>query len=250
MPLLISYSGSRVTLTLVLAESAVELIPPEINRHPSVLAYAKRRGKQPEKMLLDRTYHHSAMVELQRKMERKGTAGPLTDVGRRGRPDIVHLTLLEALGTPLNLKGQLTTYVHTLDGHVIEINPRVRLPRNYDRFLGLIEQLYEEGRAPPEGEPLLSLRKMALRDLLEKIAPSFVVALSSEGRRQSVREICSRLAAEKSPLALIGGFPRSHFTQSTKELADEIVSIWGGVLEAWIVAGRLIYEFERSIGLD
>ena len=50
---------------------------------------------------------------------------------KRGRPDIVHLCLLEALESPLNKNKILSVYVHTYDNKIIYINPEVRLPRNY-----------------------------------------------------------------------------------------------------------------------
>jgi rRNA small subunit pseudouridine methyltransferase Nep1 len=66
---------------LVLAESALELVPSELRRHPAVLADAKRRRKKPGEILLDRSRHHPAMRDL-------------PDASRRGRPDIVHQVLL------------------------------------------------------------------------------------------------------------------------------------------------------------
>ena len=65
---------------------------------------------------------------------------------KRGRPDIVHFTLLEALGSPLNLEGLLKIYVHTYSGYVIDVRPEVRLPRDCNRFSGLMEQLFQEGK--------------------------------------------------------------------------------------------------------
>jgi len=73
----------------------------------------------------------------------------LTNASKRRRPDIAHFTVLEALGSPLNKEGVLRTYMHTLDDRVITVSPKIRLPRNYDRFVGLIEQLFQKDRIPP-----------------------------------------------------------------------------------------------------
>ena len=116
-------------LSLILAESAVELVPNEIAGHPAIAKLAKRKKKEPRQLVLDQSYHHAAIVRL-------GKSG----VGR-GRPDIVHFSLLVALGSPLNSDGQLNCFVHTRDDHVIALDPRTRLPRNTDRFTDLIEQL-------------------------------------------------------------------------------------------------------------
>jgi len=48
----------------------------------------------------------------------------------------------------LNKAGMLEVYVYTIQGHAIIIDPSTRLPRNYNRFTGLFEQLFKEGRTP------------------------------------------------------------------------------------------------------
>ncbi|TMI50430.1 hypothetical protein E6H22_01350 [Candidatus Bathyarchaeota archaeon] len=80
-----------LTLTLILAESSIELVPNEIAGHPAILSWARRKKKDPHRLILDQSYHHSAILRL-------GGSG----VGR-GRPDIAHFSLLVALGSPLTL---------------------------------------------------------------------------------------------------------------------------------------------------
>ena len=76
-------------LNLFFVESSLELVPRKIARHPSVTRNAQREGKNPEGVLLDRSLHHHAMLSL-------------PEAEKRGRPDIIHFCLLEALGSPLN----------------------------------------------------------------------------------------------------------------------------------------------------
>ncbi|MHA2377484.1 MAG: hypothetical protein ACXAB9_15110 [Candidatus Thorarchaeota archaeon] len=85
------------------------------------------------------------------------------------------MTLLES---PLCKAGQLSIHLHIQDGRVIKVNPDVRLPRNYDRFVGLIEQLLLRGRVPPEGEPLLQVIELDLSDLLTVLTKSTNESLS------------------------------------------------------------------------
>ncbi len=226
-------------LTLVIAEAALELVPRELHRHPSVRAHAKRKGKQPGEIILDRTYHHAAMRQL------KGFPEP----DRRGRPDIVHFSLLEALGSPLNLSGQLRCYVQTWQEKMIMIDPKVRLPRNYDRFVGLVEQLFAVGAVPENGPALLTLRYEKLADLLRENKASPVILLSRAGRTETMEVIVKILSQEPNPTVLVGGFPHGRFTRETMSLAKETISIDRDPLEAWTVISRLVYEFERAIGL-
>src|SRR6267143_5045547 len=141
-------------LSLILAESSIELVPNEIAGHPAIIRWAKTKKKDPRHLILDQSYHHSAILRL-------GKSGVA-----RGRPDIVHFSLLLALGSPLNADNQLHCIVHTRDDHVITIDPHTRLPRNTDRFTGLIEQLYQESVVPSSGLPLMKLSKEYLKDML------------------------------------------------------------------------------------
>jgi rRNA small subunit pseudouridine methyltransferase Nep1 len=166
-----------------------------------------------------------------------------------GRPDIIHTSLLQVLETPLNWVNQLRIFVHTQDNQVISINPKVRLPKNYTRFVGLIEQLFMERQVPKMGEPLLSVEKMTLQSLLQRLKPIRVAAFSTLGNPTMMRDLTGSLCKLKDPLAMIGGFPRGHFTGSTRKLADDLVSVDPQSLDAWIVAGRFVYDFEWALGL-
>ncbi|MEM2943053.1 MAG: 16S rRNA methyltransferase [Candidatus Bathyarchaeia archaeon] len=221
-------------LTIILAESSLELMPAELVDHPVVRRDASRRRKRSEQLLLDRSYHHRAMSRL-------------IDSEKRGRPDIIHITLLTSLGTPLNLMGALRIYVHTLKDWIIDVSPNARIPRNSERFKGLIEQLFDVGRVPPEGSPLLRVQEMTLHDLKRHINPTYTVGLTVKGRDRKVTELASFLVRQKRPTVIIGGFPHGHFTEATEQLTDELVSIYPRSLEAWVVVSELISAYEAAV---
>jgi len=225
-------------LNLVLAESAIETIPEKLWKHPSVQKYAKLRRKHPRFVVLDRSFHHRAMKSLEQS-------------AKRGRPDIVHFALLEALGSPLNKEGQLQVYAHTLNDYVITVNPQTRLPRNYGRFVSLIEQLFEYGRVPPQQTQtaLLTLERKTLAQLIREVKPSYVLAFSRIGKPCMLEEAISRLSNEKKPVMIVGGFPHGHFSEATLKLVNETVSIDPDMLETWTVTSRAIYEYERALSL-
>jgi rRNA small subunit pseudouridine methyltransferase Nep1 len=173
----------------------------------------------------------------------------LRDSEKRGRPDIVHFALLEALGTPLNKEGYLRIYVHTINNHVVQVNPEVRLPKNYTRFAGLFEQLFQLRRIPPAGPALLLLERKNLDQLLQDIECNYVVAFSTKGSPGKLDETMQKLHARERPAVLIGGFAHGHFSETTAKLADEIVCIDPEMLEAGVVTSRVIYDYERAISL-
>lgn len=223
-------------LTLILAESALETIPKSLWKHPSIIRYTEKRSKSPELILLDRSYHHTAMKTLR-------------DSEKRGRPDIVHFALLEALGSPLNKERLLQVHVHTFSDYVITVAPETRLPRNYNRFIGLMEQLFEFKKIPPTGNPLLTVKKQKLPQLLRTVEPTYVLAFSRKGKKCTFEDAVSRLSNKEKPVAIVGSFPHGHFSKETAELADETVAIDPEMLETWTVTSRLIYEYERAISL-
>lgn len=225
-------------LTLIIAESAIELVPNEIAGHAAVRSSARRKKKDPRRLILDQNYHHAAILRLER-----------TGVGR-GRPDIAHFSLLLALGSPLNLDGRLQCFVHTRDEHVITVDSEARLPRNADRFVSLLEQLYEQSRVPPVGPWLLSLKRQSLKGLIRELSPDYVVALTTQGKPKPLGEIANRLANRERPVVIVGGFPEGHFSKKTLELATEADRVDKRRLEAWTIVARVVYDFERAIGIE
>ena len=229
-----AYFSFRKMLHLVFVEAALEPVPPGIIGHPSVRRNAKRRKKPPGETLLNRSLHHSVMDRL-------------PDDHKRGRPDITNICLLEALGSPLNREGRLSTWIHTYGDYTIEVAPEARLPRDCNRFNSLVEQLFVHGVVPPEGkEPLMKLTQQGLEPLKVEIAPSLTVALTSHGEPTDLETLASRLASEEAPAVFIGAFPHGSMSEETLALADEAISIYPEPLEAWVVTSRLIYEYEKA----
>jgi len=174
----------------------------------------------------------------------------LTDKERRGRPDIIHLTLLEALGSPLNLEGLLRVYVHTYNNHIIFFKPETRLPRNFNRFIGLMEQLFEKRKVPPAGEALITLREGSLEMLLDEINLDYSVVLSRNGRPEPPSKLSERLAKHEETAVVIGGFPQGHISEQSLRLINEQISIDPSSLDAWVAASRLLSAYETAIGLS
>ena len=216
-------------LYFVLAESALELVPKEIRKHPAVVSDAKRRGKDASEILLDRSFHHSAMAKLK-------------DSEKRGRPDLVHAALLSVTGTPLYSEGQVKIFVHTCDGLVLEIAEKTRIPKNYLRFRGLMEEALVE--RPKQG--LVRVHSMGVKELVRTVSSDGVFGLSVQGKMMSLGELAKMLTASKNPTVFVGGFPHGHFSPETLSVTDQLVRIHANPLEAHVVASRVIYEVEKA----
>ncbi|MFZ7137269.1 MAG: 16S rRNA methyltransferase [archaeon] len=223
-------------LTFILAEAALETVPQTVWNHSSVKRHAKRQNKLPKQLLLDRTLHHAAMLKLKNNL-------------KRGRPDIVHFVLLEALGSPLNKEGFLQVFVHTCNDHVVRVNPKARLPKNYNRFVGLIEQLFQQEKVPLDGKALLSLEQKTLAQLIAEINPDYVLGFSKNGEPKTIETAVSNLEKNQNPAVIVGGFAHGHFSENTVQLFDETVCVDSEMLETWTITSRIIYDYERSFSL-
>ncbi len=218
-------------LSLVIAESALELVPHEVRRHPAVVNDAARRERDPSKILLDRSLHHAAMVGLKEDY-------------KRGRPDIVYMTLLSVTGTPLYEEGSVKVYVHTRDDVVLEIAEKTRLPKSYLRFRNLVEKHLSE----KSSDELVRVHEMNIRELLRKIVkPDFVAGLSTQGKGETLEGLAETLVGRKNPCVVIGGFPHGHFSAGTLAILDGFARIHSRALDAHVVASRVVYEVEKRL---
>jgi rRNA small subunit pseudouridine methyltransferase Nep1 len=222
-------------LTLLLAEAEIELMPTELTNHPSVIAHARQRRKPPARILLDSNYHHAAMTNL-------------PEGRRRGRPDITHLFLLTALESIVNKKGQLKIFIHTRNNILITINPETRIMRNYERFQGLIETLFEKQIVPDKNHPLLSLQyNISLIQTITQLQIDKIITFSTEGSPTILSEYFKEIQKQKTHdvLCIIGGFPSGTFHTDLTTITTKKVSLYPEMLPAWTVASEILVNYEN-----
>lgn len=227
-------------LHVILLECAIELVPRELTSLKEIQANARRRRKKPGQLMLDQTHHGRAMARLD-------------GMEKRGRPDITFLSLLSILETPLCKAGLLTVHLHLVDGRVIEISPDVRLPRNYDRFVGLFEQLLMNGRIPPEGEPLARMIDTSLPDLIGNLAAGSgesLVLLAIEGGIKTSAESLRNMLPQDSTMPVIlgvGAFPHGDLSDSVKELFSTHLELDKEVMMAWHVCAKVLWTYSWRV---
>ena len=219
-------------LTIILVESSLELIPKELSNHQSVLAYSKKFNKNISNTLLDNSWHFGAMKGLKNEI-------------KRGRPDIVHLTLLSICTSPAFYENKIRVFVHTVNNEIISINNNTRLPKSYHRFQGLIEKLFLTKKIKSETEILMEIEHSSLSKLISKINPAKVIGLTTEGQKTTFEKLIHQ--TQENSCILIGGFQKGHFNKETEKIIQEAFSIHDSSLEAHLVASRLVYEYEKTI---
>ena len=230
-------------LHIILLECALELVPAELTSLKEVQRFAAFRGRRPQDILLDQTHHGRSMTRL-------------PDAERRGRPDIVFISLMSMLESPLCKAGLLTIHLHLRDDRIIEISPEVRLPRNYDRFVGLVEQLLATGSVPPEGPSLMKVVRKTLPDFMSELTEGHEGALSilaiESGKATSINDLGFLLPSTPSvPVVFgVGAFPHGDFNDSTPRLFANHISLDKDVMMAWHVCSEVLWTYSWKVGLS
>ncbi len=216
-------------LTLILADAELEVVPAPLADHPAVRTSARKRGRSPSTILLDSSLHHPALQKF-------------SEGDRRGRPDITHLFVLLCLDSVLNAQGQLRTVVHTRNDDVIRFAPETRIPKNYPRFVGLMEDLFQKGAVPDE-KPLLVLeRGKSLEKLLDEL-PSPKWVFKEDGEPVNLWTEFANLRGDL--VAVVGGFPHGDFRSPVARLCDRVVSIHEEPLRAWTVTSEILVAYRQ-----
>jgi len=195
-----------VNLVIVLVDAELELAPGPAERCIPVL---------------DAFCHRDAMRSL-------------PGASRRGRPDIVHSTLLLCQGSELNRQGRLQVYVHTREDKVIEVGRDTDVHPNYVRFLQEMGSLLRGKEVPGY---VLSARY--LRTLVRGIGADLRVALSPSGDDVPLAQVFEG-AGGGTVLAMIGAFPEGDFVSSVYELADVKVSLGPELMRVPEVTSRVL----------
>lgn len=199
----------------------------------------RRFNKGPTDILLDRSFHHFAMVS-------SGIAAP----HKRGRPDILHIALVNALATPLYRKNMMKVFIHTIDNNVILVGDNVRIPKSYMRFEGLMLNLLKNKKiVSDDGKILLEMTsEMKIEYLIKEVIKSdSVVGFSTTGNYRNLESITMDLSQLTNPCVIIGGFPKGYFSKSVDVYLDKKYSISNMGLESHVVISRLIYEYEKKV---
>ena len=212
-------------------DTSLELIPQSIVRHPAILKDAKRRKKKPGEMILDDSKHHSAMKSLEKKE-------------KRGRPDIIHQNLLLALDSTIK---DLEIFIHTINDEIIWINRETRIPRNYYRFIGVMEDLFKKREIRANEKVLLKIMDANLESLLE----DFKVLVLSERGDMGEDYMRSVFRSEDKIAVCIGAFPHGDFEDKTinilRDHNADFVSLADRPLTSLYITCKVlcIYECER-----
>jgi len=219
-------------ISVILVESALELVPSELKHHPSVISHARKLGKHSSEILLDNSWHFAAMKGIENEI-------------KRGRPDLVHFSILEATTIPLYLQNKMKLYVHTIEDKVISFGQNVHIPKSYHRFAGVIEKLYREKQVVANDDVLLKIKNQTFSELLHQINSSKVIGFSTKGKMSSYEKIAAEILDDTC--IVFGGFQKGHFSELIENKISDLYSVGDESFEGHVVVARILYEYEKTI---
>ena len=156
------------------------------------------------------------------------------DSGKRGRPDIVHVSLLNLMEKPFVLNGNVEVFVHIYDDRVFKLSNNIRLPKNYERFKGLMRQLLLYEKVPPGSkDPLIWKVSDSLDEYLNG---KRIILLSEDGIPSNIDDVIRLSSSTGYPIG-IGAFSHGGFSKRVSANVYEAFSLYNGVkLKAWDVS--------------
>jgi rRNA small subunit pseudouridine methyltransferase Nep1 len=228
-----------MTIKVIIFESALELIPESSRNHPLVRNEWRFNTKKKNRgVLLDRAIHNPLM-------------GSLYDSEKRGRPDIVYYSLLNLLYSPIVKQGLVEVIIHTYTNHCILIPSFWRIPVNYNRFVGLMSQLLLKNQIPVDGEPILTVSKSNLAEILHGYDKSQFFMLESPNKDSILVKELYDLNIDNS-VFLIGGFQAGEPSillqdEIIEEHDFEFISLYPEVKPAWVITSKLVHLLEDRL---
>jgi rRNA small subunit pseudouridine methyltransferase Nep1 len=146
----------------------------------------------------------------------------------------------------LSKSGNLKLFIHTLNNKIYEINPEIKIARNYNRFKGLIAKLLIEDEIKTENLSLISRSKKNLSELLKSITSEEIILFSSKGKLVKNHFELFDKNLTKHYVAIVGCFQKGFFSDEVLSLSNKIVSISHYSLDAWVALSKVIENYEIS----
>ncbi len=220
-------------LTLFFVDSELETIPEEMWKDDAVTQLSKKRKKKPGNLLLDSSLLHRSI-----------DAYFPSSSKRRGRPDIFHILLNVLNSSIINILGELSVFIHTRNDILIKVNPETRIPKSYNRFAGLMEQLFELGEIRSSEDVLFSTEKKSAIESIKSYGSGKVTVMWPSGEHVSR----NNLVEARDQTFVIGGFTSGDYISDLSHIGRR-VSIFDQELTIWTVAGEIIAAYETYVGL-
>lgn len=151
------------------------------------------------------------------------------------------------MDSPLNKSGLLQVYIKTKNNILIEINPKCRIPRTYNRFEGLMTVLLQKLkiRAKENSEVLLKVIKNPITDHIP--LGSLIVSTNEKSRLVDKDDFALNCTKDyKNIVFVVGAISKGDVKI---DYNHDSVSISSYPLSAGVVCSKICDSFEKAWGI-
>ncbi|KAH7731763.1 Protein Y39A1A.14 [Aphelenchoides avenae] len=162
------------------------------------------------------------------------------------RPDILHQCLLMLLDSPLNRAGLLKVYFRTTSNVLVEVSPQCRVPRTFDRFLGLMVQLLHKLtiRAADSSQVLLKVIKNPVTMHLPVGSRKYLTSFSAT--QLTMPKELAQTSADEPIVIVVGGIARGKINT---DYTEGDIKISNYPLSAALTCAKVTSGFEEAWGI-
>ncbi|CAD8045747.1 unnamed protein product [Paramecium primaurelia] len=166
------------------------------------------------------------------------------------RPDILHHCLLSLMDSPLNKAGKLKIYVHTAQNVILDISPKLKVPRTYESYAALFAQALHKlrVRAVESSETLIKVIKNPITDHLPSEA--LKIGTSTQAKLIDVKQFIKQpnLNQNKPIVYVIGAVSKGNPGMEAQYI-DECICISQYSLSAGYCLQRISNAYEELWGI-
>jgi rRNA small subunit pseudouridine methyltransferase Nep1 len=151
------------------------------------------------------------------------------------------------MDSPLNKAGLLQVYIRTRNNILIEVNPKCRIPRTYNRFEGLFSVLLKKLsiRAKDSSEVLLRVVKNPVTNYLPE--GSYIISFNEKSRLVNKDEFAYNCTKSfQHNVVVIGAISKGDVEINYNH---DSVSISSYPLSAGVVCSKICDSFEKVLGV-
>ena len=166
------------------------------------------------------------------------------------RPDILHQCLMALLDSPLNKAGRLQVFIHSSNNVLIRVNPKIRIPRTFKRFSGLMVQLLHKLQVRAAGGSSETLLKVVKNPVSQHLPPGCAgYAVECTGDLFNPAHFAASLPAEKPIVFVVGAMAEGNIDKADWEFVEQLISISEFPLSGATALNRLLGAVENHWGI-
>lgn len=148
----------------------------------------------------------------------------------------------------------MKVYIRTQKNILIEVNPKTRIPRTFDRFCGLMVQLLQKLSIHAAEGSHEKLLKVVKNPVTLYFPPGCYKVGASFSAEKKVRPIdlpaLAKSGTSESLVIVIGAMAHGSVVSTAGDFLDEVVSISRYPLSGAQVCSRICTAFEESWGVE